>query len=326
MQTEPLEFAEVRKFRFGAPVTASDGPAGKVSAMCVEPKTRQVTHVGIRTGFAFFGKQCFVPLSSVATSSKDEVVLTVSLDEMERTMTAQPNVEVLSTSTSIISSAGNQWHLTQVTINSQTRMLRHLVGRGFGGREVLIPASMITTMSKNKLAIDLGAVKPNQLVPFRPDADLGSAVYQAIYNYEPLRIDLPGIDIHAIDGTVWLKGHVSSDLNHRLVEDQLLNIEGLAQVYNELVSDSDLSSAVAHALARDPRLVNEHIGVYPRLGVVRLRGTVRSAEEKRLATQVASGIHGVASVQNELRIDPNATVVPTMASVTNEEDMVPGGR
>jgi hypothetical protein len=72
--------------------------------------------------------------------------------------------------------------------------------------------------------------------------------------------------------------------------------------------------------------VNEHIGVYPRLGVVRLRGTVRSAEEKRLATQVASGIHGVASVQNELRIDPNATVVPTMASVTNEEDMVPGGR
>jgi hypothetical protein len=32
----------------------------------------------------------------------------------------------------------------------------------------------------------------------------------------------------------------------------------------------------------------------------------------------------VKSVVNELRVNPNADVVPVLAGVTNEEDMVPG--
>jgi len=325
MQTEPLEFAEVRKFRFGAPVTASDGPAGKVHSICVDAHSRQVTCVGVRTGFLAFGKTCYVPMSAIATSSRDELVLTVSLDEMQRTMTTRPAGELLTSSASIVSTTKGHWHLTQVTVNAETHILRHLVGRAMGGQEVLIPAAIITGIGSGKVTVNLGSTKADQLVPFRPDADLRQAVYSAIYNYEPLRIDLPGIEIHAIDGTVWLKGNVSSDLNRRLVEDQLMNIAGLAEIHNELYSDTELSAEIARALARDPRTANEHIGVYPRLGTIRLRGNVRSDSARHAATEIARGIPGAKSISNELHVNPTATVVPTLAGVTNEEDMVPGG-
>jgi osmotically-inducible protein OsmY len=174
--------------------------------------------------------------------------------------------------------------------------------------------------------VNLAGTSPNNLVPFRRDADLYDEVYRAIYDYDPLRIDLPGITIHAIDGTVWLKGSVSSDLNQRLVSDQLQDITGLAEVHNELVADTDLASRVSMALGHDPRTAEQKIGVYPQLGVVRLRGNVRTPEARAAAGEIASAVPGVGRVENELHVDPHADVVPVMASVTNDEDLVPGGR
>ena len=78
------------------------------------------------------------------------------------------------------------------------------------------------------------------------------------------------------------------------------------------------------ALAHDPRTANEHIGVYPKFGDVHLRGRATHTEARQAAGAIAATVPGVKQVANELGIDPNADVVPVLAGITNEEDMVPG--
>ena len=326
MQTAGLEFAEVKKFRFDAPIVASDGEAGRLAALVADAERRSITHIAVKVGFLGFGGTYYVPMDLVTDASKDTVNLSVTLDDIKQKMKAQPQGMTLTSGTAVAAGGKGLGHLAQVTINAETQALRHLVvARGLG-REVLVPASGITSLGAKQISVDLGGVKLDQLTPFRPDAELRDDIYQAIFNYDPLRIDLPAIEIHAIDGAVWLKGYVSSDLNRRLAQDQLTNIEGLAEVHNELVADTDLASAVSFALAKDARTAGQHVGVYPRLGEVHLRGAVRTPEARQAATEVARAVPGVDSVVNELHVDPTATVVPVLAGVTNEEDDVPGGR
>src|SRR5262249_33297455 len=152
--------------------------------------------------------------------------------------------------------------------------------------------------------INLGSLPPSRLTAYRDDAALRQEALDAIYDYWLLRVDMPGFEVHAIDGVIWLRGHVASDLNRRLVADQLVGIPGLAEVHNDLIADTALAAAVSMAVAHDPRTASERIGVYPRLGTISLRGNVRSAAVRQAAFQVAAAVPGVKEVVNELRINP----------------------
>ncbi len=325
MQSPVNEFAEVFKFRFDSACHASDGPAGKVAAVVADTEQLAITHAAIKVG-GLFGKSHYLPLDLVTDANAAQASMSITLQEIEQMPMAAPAGALLSSSTQLISGGKRLGHLAQLTINRETRVLRHLVvDRGVRG-EALVPATMIATMTSKQIDVNLAGTSPNNLVPFRSDADLYDEVYHAIYDYDPLRIDLPGITIHAIDGTVWLKGNVSSDLNQRLVSDQLQDVAGLAEIHNELVADTDLASRVSMALGRNPRTAEQKIGVYPQLGVVRLRGNVRTPEARAAASEIAATVPGIRRVENELHVDPHAEVVPVMASVTNDEDLVPGGR
>jgi osmotically-inducible protein OsmY len=105
----------------------------------------------------------------------------------------------------------------------------------------------------------------------------------------------------------------------------LEELTGVASIHNELTTDTDLAARVSHALAADARTAGEMIGVYPMLGEVRLRGSVRTAEARAAAGEIVAHTPGAKSVTNDLHVDANARVVPVMAGVTNEEDIVPGG-
>jgi osmotically-inducible protein OsmY len=79
------------------------------------------------------------------------------------------------------------------------------------------------------------------------------------------------------------------------------------------------------ALARDPATATSHIGVYPKFGEVHLRGRATSGEARQAAETAAARVPDVKAVINELIVDPNAEVVPVLAGITNEDDLVPGG-
>jgi osmotically-inducible protein OsmY len=82
-------------------------------------------------------------------------------------------------------------------------------------------------------------------------------------------------------------------------------------------------------LALDSRTAGQHIGVYPRLGEMHLRGGVRTRAAHEGASNVAKAVPSATQIVNELRIDLDANEMPMRSSagwVTNCEDMVPGGR
>ena len=66
--------------------------------------------------------------------------------------------------------------------------------------------------------------------------------------------------------------------------------------------------------------------MYPRLGSVRLSGTVRTAQQKAAAEEIAHSFEGVRSVNNELLVNPKTEGLNVMASSAggDGEDLIPG--
>ena len=207
---------------------------------------------------------------------------------------------------------------------------RRLIGRLTAGRappeDVLLPASVVNDITTRGVVPSVGGATSERLARSRADDELCQDVYHRQRDCQLVRLDLPGIAIHARDGVVWLRGHVSSDGKRRRTDEVLRGLDGLLELHNELVTDTALAAAVAMALAYDPRTARQRIGVYSCLGVMRLRGIVRTPTAQADAWEIAAAVPLVKQVVNELRVDPDAHVLPDLAGVTNTYDLVPGGR
>src|SRR5262249_7992036 len=215
--------------------------------------------------------------------------------------------------------------VAQVTVDEETHTLRHIiVDRGLGG-EATLPARYVTQLDSRQIGAQNAEKTSARLTAYRPDAELREDVRLAIKGTPKLRVDLPGMDIQAIDGVVWLRGSTASDLNRRLIEDVVRQVPGIDELHNDLYSDMDVAAAVSGALGRDPTTAHERIGVYPRLGEVALRGAARSEQARARAEATAAKIPGVRTVRTELTVDPAAEPLSVLVGVTNEEDLVPGG-
>ena len=97
-----------------------------------------------------------------------------------------------------------------------------------------------------------------------------------------------------------------------------MGVNGLLEINNRLVGDDRLASDLAMALGRDPRTHNLPIGVYPRLGIVRLSGAVHNAQQKAAAEEIARNFEGVRSVFNDLIVDPKADLLHVMFPLREE--------
>jgi osmotically-inducible protein OsmY len=324
MQNSTTDYVAVSKYRFGVPVLTDDGEEGSLDSLIVDAPTHAMT--GLRVRFGLFGRELFtLPLDVIRHATSDRVELHTTLDDLRSKYTQVTSVTLLTSGTHVQVGEKSVGKLTQVTVNRASHILRHLVVRSVRA-ELSVPANGITKIEGRRIVVTASAVPAGQLLtPYRSDDELHEEIRSAIFDYPRLRVDLIGIGIHVIDGALWLQGHVSSDLNKRLVQDQLVNIRGLSDIHNELISDTDLAGAVAMALAKDSRTARERIGVYPTLGNINLRGRVRSEAARAAASEVTRGVPGVGEIENVLIVDPNAEVIPVLAGVTNQDDRVPGG-
>lgn len=329
--------AETWKFRFGAGIWASDGTAGKLVAVVADEQRQTLTHLGIRVHL-FRRHHYFVPVEVVTDADVDRVTLNIALDEIEKWPSKHSGIGiVLSNSTRMNAidsldmhnmgdTVGKQLgHLVQMTVDPVTRALRDfVVDRGWRGK-VLVPAHAVTSITAHQVMAHVDT-SSDRLLRYRSDEELRQAIYDRLFDYAPLRLDLAAIEIRPLDGIVQLRGHVSSDLMRRMAEDQVQGITGMSELRNDLVADTDLAAIVSMALALDSRTASQHIGVYPRLGEIHLRGSVRTRAAYEGASNVANAVPSVTRIVNELRIDLDANEIPVLAGVTNREDMVPGGR
>ncbi|HEY7781303.1 MAG TPA: BON domain-containing protein [Ktedonobacterales bacterium] len=327
MGSAPTEFAEVIRFRFGGPVSASDGAVGRLTYVLSDPTARVITHVAVRLS-GFPPKTYNLPVELVQDAQARGITLTMPLAEIARKAEPAPSGTVqISGATTVFSDSTRLGSLVQASAHRETGALwRLVVQRGFLSGEKLVPVDTAISVETRRLVVHLPADQLKNLTGYRDDAALIQEARDAIFNYPRLRIDLRGIQVLAADGELWLCGHISSDLNKRAAEDQVRDIQGVATVHNELVADTDLASDVANALAADPRTQGQYIGVYPDLGVVTLRGAVNGTAARDVATSTADAVPGVERVINELAVRPDATVLPNLASVTSDVERVPGGR
>lgn len=309
-----------RKIRFGADVYTSEDERGTLSSVTVEPGGDAV---GVGVHFGVFGHEVFADFGRLVEGTASKVALNMARSELSST---QPAGARLSSATKVTLDGKRLGKLAGVTFDARTHAPRRIVIARQGGGSLVAPATALVSIDADTVSLSSArdGAQPAVTV-YRPDAELRLDIHEAIENYARMRVDAGGVDIQAIDGVVWLAGHVSSDMSLHLVEELTRGVPGVAELHNLLVADTDLAASVSSALARDPRTAGERIGVYPALGRVRLRGVVRTPLAREAATQIASENPDAQEVVNELRVDANASLLPVLAGVTGEEDMVPGG-
>jgi osmotically-inducible protein OsmY len=327
MGTAPSTFAALVRFRIGALVAASDDEVGELTQVLVDPGTRTISRIGIRLG-RLRGHVCNLPIELVEEARTDLVRLAIPRAEVEQKALDVPDGFISVNGSTIVYADGTRLgRLIQISARKYTGgVWRLVVQRGLVGGEALVPIDATATFEAGRIGVSLSAGHVKALVAYRPDDELVREANDALFNYPRLRIDLRAVRVLTADGDLWLCGHISSDLNRRMAEEQVQGIDGVAAVHNELVADTDLANAVAAALAEDPRTHGQHIGVYPDLGEVYLRGAVNTPAARDAAASVADAVPGVERVHNELIVRPGLDVVPVLSSVTARDEQVPGGR
>jgi osmotically-inducible protein OsmY len=184
----------------------------------------------------------------------------------------------------------------------------------------------VSALEPGQITISIDSARLQALPPYRSDRELQREVDQIIFDLGFLHIDLKGMSMRVLDSVLYMEGNISSALRGELARDQVAGVEGLLEIKNNLIGDDTLAAQIAHALGQDERTRGLPIGVYPQLGVVRLSGSVRNAQQQAAAAEIAKKFPGVRGVINDLVIDPSAAMLYVMSAPEGGEarDITPG--
>jgi osmotically-inducible protein OsmY len=120
----------------------------------------------------------------------------------------------------------------------------------------------------------------------------------------------PTVKAEVRDGIVTLRGEVEWEYQRNAAERAVRYVKGVKGISNLIVvkstakKASDIAQRIAHAIERSAELDARSISVTTEDGIVRLRGTVHSFHEKRLAEKAAAAAPGISKVENEIEVVP----------------------
>ncbi len=318
--------SEMQKFRFGSKVVCSDGEYGTLAQVVFDSSTRCMTHINVKQG-RLFGKTVLLPFDTITSAGSDGIALRIASSDVEAASQTGGEVKgALLSNKCIVERAGtaSRGTLALVAVQPGSGELAYLVAHHLLPRQdTLLRAEFVTALATEHITVSVAGVAPGALPLYRPDRVLQQEVESILFDFTPLHIDLKGMNIRVLDGVLYLDGNISSSLRGDIVVDQVSGVAGLLEIKNNLVGDDKLAADLAAALGNDPRTRDLPIGVYPRLGVVRLNGTVQSVQQKAAAEEIARNFPGVRSVINELNVDPRADILLVMAPAGGNEDKVP---
>ncbi len=153
------------------------------------------------------------------------------------------------------------------------------------------------------------------------EQELALAVRDALTRYTPLHIWDDQVQVTVRGDTVTLSGLVRTGTAKEIAGNLAREVQGVAQVDNQLVVDAETEIAVAQALAADTRLAQSFPGILVGVvfGVVYLKGTVPTLQDKTRANQIALAVPGVRRVSNELNTlpEPKGVTKPATTAAPN---------
>jgi len=324
---KPASIAETQKFIFGTKIFCSDGEEGSLVQVILDPATRRLTHIGVRQG-RLFGKTVHLPFEDVVNATGEGVTLNVKRADLLQASSSEVSGALLDNKSNVeLVGSSSKGTPILVAVQPGSGELAYIVAHNVHpGQDTLFHQNYVTSIEEGRVLVTVPEEVLQTLPPYRPDDVLQQEVERALFDFTPFHVDLKGIRIHVLDGVLYLDGNISSALKGDIATDQVLGVQGLLEVKNNLVADDRLASGLARALGQNPVTHDLPIGVYPRLGVVRLSGAVHTSQQKAAAEEIAKNYPGVRSVINDLVIDPKANMLNVMSPPEGGEtrDKVPG--
>lgn len=144
-------------------------------------------------------------------ATAETLTLDLSREQIEQQTT--PAGMALAAFTMVRANGVHLGRLAQMTVTAPSETIRHFVAaHGLHGlrREIAAPARIIIGMTARQISVRLDGLPQKRLLPYRTDTLLRQDMYARLFDYAPLRVDLPSIEIQPVDGVVWLRGHVAS--------------------------------------------------------------------------------------------------------------------
>jgi osmotically-inducible protein OsmY len=324
---KPGSIAEMQKFIFGTQIFCSDGEDGSLVQVIFDPATRRLTHIGAQRG-RFFGKTHLVSFEHVVNASGEAITLDLSLADLASVGATGVSGALLESKSVVeLADSSSKGSLLLVAVRPASGELAYLVAHSLRpGQDTLFYEKYIGSIEAGHVMVTIPEEVLQSLPPYRPDDVLQREVEAILFDFTPLHVDLKAISIHVLDSVLYLDGNISSSLKRDIVTDQVSGVQGLLEIKNNLVADDMLAAGLARALGQDPATRDLPIGVYPRLGVVRLSGAVHTGQQKVAAGEITKNYPGVRSVINDLVIDPNAELLNVMSAPEggDAKDKVPG--
>ncbi len=322
--------SEMQKFHFGSKILSSDGEEGILTQVGFDAATRTLTHIAVKQG-RFFGKNVYLPYNTVTNATGEGVSLRiVGADVLSATKSAPANMVFLDAKSVVEANgpgANAKGTLAIVAVHPTTGALAYIVAHNFhAGQDTHLSQEYVTGIGAERVTVALSEATLQTLPQYRSDSDLLQEVQGVLFDFTPLHVDLKGMEIRVLDSVLYLEGNISSSLRSDIVVDQVLAVKGLLDIKNTLLGDDMLAADLASALGRDERTQNLPIGVYPKLGVVRLGGAVHTQQQKVAAEEITRAFPGVRGFTDTLVVNENTDMIHVMSPAEGGEadDLIPG--
>jgi osmotically-inducible protein OsmY len=327
MMNKTILISEMLQFHFGSKIFCSDGEGGVLLEVIFNPATSSMTHIAVKQG-RLFGKSGYLPFTNVLSASEEGITLSVKRSDVAAANSQEPEGASLSSKSIVenkLSTAKGSLRL--VAVHPEHGALAYVVARELRpGHATLLQEEYISALMKDRVTVSISDERLHSLPLYRPDSVLQQEVESVLFDFTPLHIDLKTINIRVRDSILYLDGNVSSTLRSDIVQDRVTGVEGLTEIKNRLIADDTLAADLARVLGQDERTRDLPIGVYPRMGTVRLSGAVHNSQQNAAAEELAKSFPGVRSVENNLNVDPNASMLDVMSAPEGGEtkDIIPG--
>ncbi|HTK10110.1 MAG TPA: BON domain-containing protein [Ktedonobacteraceae bacterium] len=319
--------SEMHKFQFGGKVICTDGEDGTLTHVVFDAAAKRLSAIGVKYG-RFIGKTVYVPVATITEAASSGINLNISRAELEKSSSAASGGVLLDSRSSVQMASGQaRGGLLLVAVHPETWELGYIVVHNLRpGQDTLLVQEYVVKLENGQIFVSVPEATLQTLQPYRSDAELQREVEDILFDLTPLHVEFTGMNVRVLDSVLYLDGNISSSLRGDIVRNQAAGVSGLLEIKNRLVGDDQLAGDLAMVLAHDPRTRNLPIGVYPRLGEVRLSGAVHTVTQKKVAEEIASTFPGVRAVVNDLQVNAKTDMLSVMSPAEGGRatDLVPG--
>ncbi len=295
---------------WGVRVVSEDGWSGRLQGAYLAPRSQQIAYVLIRRGG--FGRPEPAKLGN-ARQEADGILILPS--QTQGNGTPARGSAPFTPKTVVRCSDGVAVPLAGLILDRQSQQIECLlVGASRDARAV--PMQHVQKLASGSPSIALRKADLDGLPIYAPDHEAQRNALATMEKADPTGDTFNAARVQVVDGTAYLTGNVRLPVQKEDAEKAVARGKGVLNVQNAIVTDWDLSISIAQALAENGLMRQGLVMVKSFLGRVRLSGHLATQEMVDGAVTIATGVAGVRSVAQDIRVKPLSTPEPATVAET----------